>query len=104
DLASKDEEVPSIPRGAVRQRHCVNVPAQTPKEYWKRALFFPFLDHLIQELQDRLVGNEARFHAEYLIPIKLQGLSNQVARQLFETFGDDLPAVSFNVFDAEIGR
>ena len=60
-VADTVEEVPTMPRGAGRQRHRVNVPAETPSQYWKRAMFLPFLDHLIQELTRRLVSNEERF-------------------------------------------
>ncbi|CAG2202136.1 unnamed protein product [Mytilus edulis] len=57
-------------RDAGRQQHRVNVPAETPSQYWKRAMFIPFLDYLIQELARRLVSNEDRFSAQYLISTK----------------------------------
>ncbi|CAC5356095.1 unnamed protein product [Mytilus coruscus] len=45
-VADTVEEVPTMPRGAGRQRHRVSVPAEMPSQYWKRAMFLPFLDHL----------------------------------------------------------
>jgi len=39
---------PSIPRRARRQQHRANVEA-----YWKRAVYHPFLDHLISEVNER---------------------------------------------------
>ncbi|KAJ8300680.1 hypothetical protein KUTeg_022199 [Tegillarca granosa] len=36
-----------MPRLAQRQRNCANPPAYSPSEYWKRALYYPFLDHII---------------------------------------------------------
>jgi len=38
--------VPSIPRRTNQQQHRDNVPAQTPSDYYKRAVAIPFLDHL----------------------------------------------------------
>ncbi|VDI79241.1 Hypothetical predicted protein [Mytilus galloprovincialis] len=77
-VADTVEEVPTMPRAAGRQRHRVNVPAETPSQYWKRAMFLPFLDHLIQELTGRLVPNEDGFSAQYLIPTKLNGINQEV--------------------------
>ncbi|VDI10516.1 Hypothetical predicted protein [Mytilus galloprovincialis] len=45
-----------MPRAAGRQRHRVNVPPETPSQYWKRAMFLPFLDLLKHELTRRLVS------------------------------------------------
>lgn len=104
DLADKVDKVPVIPRGAARQQHRANVPAATPKEYWKRALYYPFIDHMMQELQDRLVGNEDRFRAEQFIPTKLHGLTDAITRQVYDTYVDDLPADNFGVFHTEVGR
>lgn len=55
-LADTIEEAPNIPRGATRQSYRVNVPAENPRQYWKWAMYFPFLDHLIQELTKKPIG------------------------------------------------
>ena len=52
---------PRIPRTAGRQQHRVNIPAETPEMYWQRAVYFPLVDHLVQELTDRLLSQEDRF-------------------------------------------
>jgi len=103
-LADTIEEAPSIPRGATRQRHRVNVPAENPSQYWKRAMYLPFLDHLIQELTNRLVTNEDRFCVQYLIPKKLSGLTRELTEKLYETFSDDLIAKDVSEFRQEIDR
>ena len=103
-MATKVYEVPSIPRGSARQQQRVNVPAATPKQYWNRDLYLPFLDHILRELQNRLVGNEDRFLAQHLIPAKLDGLTCRITRQVYETYSDDLPADSFDVYQAEVAR
>ena len=59
---------------------------------------------MLQELQDRLVGNEDRFLAEQLIPTKLDGLTDQISKQVYDTYSDDLPAGNFGVFQAAVGR
>lgn len=51
----------SMPKAAVRQRHGVNIPAETPSQHWKRAMFLQFLDFLIHEQARRLVSNNGWF-------------------------------------------
>ena len=41
-----------IPRRCGRQTARSNVEASTPEEYWRRTVFVPFLDHLIQEFEE----------------------------------------------------
>ena len=43
--------VPSIPRRTNQQQHRDNVPAQTPSDYYKRAVAIPLLDHLQSEMK-----------------------------------------------------
>ncbi|XP_076076084.1 52 kDa repressor of the inhibitor of the protein kinase-like [Mytilus galloprovincialis] len=102
-LADSVDVVPSMPRGATRQQHRVNVPAAGPKDYWKRVLFIPFIDHLLQELRDRLIKNEDRFVVQYLIPSKLENCSLQVVDRLFNTFTEDLPS-DRDTFNIEVER
>jgi len=61
---------PKMPRLATNQRHRVNVLAATPKEYWKRTLCLPLVDHLLEELNQRLLKQHDRFLGQYLIPHK----------------------------------
>ena len=43
----------SVPRTCQRQTQRSNVIAETPKDYWRRSVFLPFLDHLLTELSSR---------------------------------------------------
>jgi len=52
---------PNMPRTAGRQQHRVNVPATNPESHWQRAVYLPFIDHLIEEMNDRLLSQEDRF-------------------------------------------
>ena len=50
EIASDYDIDPSWPRTTGRQQHHNNVPADTPSAYWKRAMYLPFLDHLVTEV------------------------------------------------------
>ena len=50
-------EKPSIPRMCNRQTQRSNVEADIPEVYYRRSLTAPFLDHLLQEMEDRFTTN-----------------------------------------------
>ena len=50
NLAEKQNVLPSKPRTAGRQQHRDNVPADTPEEYWRRSVYYPLLDHIVNEI------------------------------------------------------
>ena len=60
-MAAECSIEPSMLRRAVAQQHCINVPAGTPKQYWRRAVYLPLVDHTVQELNDRLLCHNDRF-------------------------------------------
>ncbi|XP_025406722.1 uncharacterized protein LOC112680748 [Sipha flava] len=47
-----------IPRLAKRQKHRINISINDPEEYFKIALFIPFLDSYIQQLNDRFINHK----------------------------------------------
>jgi hypothetical protein len=51
---------PSLPRGG-RQKNRPNAPAQTPTEYWRINMYLPFVDHLVSEMENRLLQNNERY-------------------------------------------
>jgi len=67
-------------------------------------MYLPFIDHLLQELNSHLISNENRFCAQYLIPMKLDGLTWEITNAVFETFRDDLPANDVAQFQEEVDR
>lgn len=83
---------------ARRQCHRGNVPGDNPSEYWKRNLYLPFVDHLVNELNDRLVQNKNQFSAQYLIPSQIGNITRAKMTELYDTFGEDLPANDNNEF------
>ena len=66
------------------------VPATNPESYWQRAVFLPLIDHLIQEMNDRLLSQEDRFLGQYLLPTKLLGLTNDVQDKMYAAYTNDL--------------
>ena len=68
----------------------MNIPAETPEMYWQRAVYFPLVDHLVQELTDRLLSQEDRFLGQYLLPAKLNAFNSGVQDKLYETYKTDL--------------
>ena len=53
DMAGEDGI--TMPRVCQRQTSRSNVQALSPEEYWRRTIFVPFLDHLIQAFSDRFM-------------------------------------------------
>jgi hypothetical protein len=52
-------------------------PADTPKQYWKVSLYYAFIDHMILELESRLIKSENRFYAQYLLPRVIGNITNE---------------------------
>ena len=71
--------------------------------YWQRAVYFPLVDHLVQELNDRLLLQENRFLGQYLVPAKLNAFNSGLqVDKLYETYKTDLSEK--RDFDNEILR
>ena len=81
----------SMPRIAKRQAQRANTPAATPKDYWRRNLYVPFLDHLITELQDRLCTPQPRLAAEHLLPSNISKLTSTEWENIKEEYEPLLP-------------
>ena len=83
----------NIPRRYGRQTQRNNVPGDTPSEYFRRAIYLPFLDMMIQQLNLRFSSLTAKVaQALCLIPSCLDDESLQVAD--LEYFQEDLPSPS----------
>ena len=72
EFAAGCEIEPSVLKISAIQRNRANVPAVSPQQYWYRALYLPLVDHLIQELNDRLLNHNDRFLGQYLLPTQLE--------------------------------
>lgn len=60
------------------------------KQYWRLTLYCQFLDHLISQLKDRLLNNEERFKAQFLLPSKVEHLDQLRAVQIFSAYDNDV--------------
>lgn len=56
-LAEQVNVEPSFPRTVGRMQHRANFPAESAKEYYKRNLVIPLLDHFLSEFQERFTDN-----------------------------------------------
>ncbi|VDI33904.1 Hypothetical predicted protein [Mytilus galloprovincialis] len=102
-MADTIEVLPSMPRRIGRQVNRANHPADTPSQYWKRALYCPFLDYFIAELTGRLLDNSDRFQGQNLIPARLEWLTAQCIDKLYETYRHDLTD-NQGTFNSEVQR
>jgi hypothetical protein len=51
--------LPYLPRIFGRQNNRNNIPARTPEEYYRRAVFLPFLDGILTQMSLRFCNREA---------------------------------------------
>ena len=91
ELAARVDVEPKKPRQAGRQQHRVNVPADSISAYWRRAMYYPFMDHLIEELKDRLIQPQERFVAQVLIPSRLQQTTPDDIAKVYQAYSADMP-------------
>lgn len=61
----------------------------------------PFVDHLVNELSNCLVQNENRFSAQYILSSQIGNITRAKMTELYDTFGEDLPANDSNEFQRE---
>lgn len=88
-----------------RQYHRANVPAETPEEYYRRAVFLPWLDSLLNNLSDRFTKHkDVLANFKCLLPNRDSHVSKEKKEQflkLVDMYKDDLECESTNVLSAE---
>lgn len=94
---------PSMPRRAGRQQHRANPDVQTVSDYYRVTLYNVFLDHLVQEMETRILGNEDRYCAQHLLPSKLADLRENMLPTIYAAFAPDL-LQTYETFKSEIAR
>ncbi|XP_052809147.1 zinc finger MYM-type protein 1-like [Mya arenaria] len=102
-LADEFQIDPAVPRQAARQRNRANYDLQDPSRYWKVSVFYVFVDHLLQEMDTRILKNEERFQAQWLIPTKFEGLLPANVDRIYEAYEPDLPKTR-QEFSEEVRR
>ena len=86
DLSEPFDIVENMPRRCGRQ----TTRANHPKQYWKVSLYYAFIDHMIMELESRLIKSENCFYAQYLLPRVIGNITNEQIATLYETYQTDL--------------
>ena len=81
----------TFPRRAGRQQHRANVCADNASDYWRRAQYYTFLDHLLMELRERLVVAQPGFQASHLLPVKVirNRPTDAMLAEIFEAYRSD---------------
>lgn len=103
DIAEPFEIVEGVPRRCGRQTTRSNHPANTPKNYWRISLYYLFLDHMIMELDSRLLKSENRFYAQYLLPHAIEQITNDEIINIHQTYQMDI-GLSLEDFRREVER
>ncbi|KAL9977108.1 hypothetical protein ACROYT_G014479 [Oculina patagonica] len=92
-LAVKHDVAVCKPRLAGRQLFRENVPADSVSEYYKLAMYYPFLDHLISELDSRLIKPSPLFKVTNLLPKNVGNWSPAEisAKEILDAYDPDIP-------------
>ena len=77
--------------------------AEAPKQYWRISLYYSFLDHLIRELESRLLTTENRFHAQHLLSRAVDKITNDYVASIYEAYQADID-LSLEDFRREVAR
>ena len=88
EMGRPHQITPSVPRVVGRQTLRNNTPGNNISQYWRRNLYLPFIDHLLQQLRGRLLVPRPHFIAQYLLPARLHMLTPELAAQVFLPFTD----------------
>ncbi|CAC5365713.1 unnamed protein product [Mytilus coruscus] len=82
-----------MPRRYARQTHRNNVPSTSDKEYFKRAIYLPYLDELIQQLDMRF-GQEAVsiVRALSILPSRVHLISQEMENDIYVYYNADMPS------------
>ena len=92
-----------MPRRCGRQTTRVNHTAKTPKQYWRISLYYPFLDHLITELESSLLTSESHFHTQHLLPRAVDKITDDHVASIYEAYRADID-LSLEDFRREVSR
>ena len=94
-----------VPRRTVgRQVYRSTMPSSTPEEYWRRSLYYPLLDHLIEEIQSRLLSADLERYCsvQHLLPSNASHLDEVKINEIYQAYSADLPCEAH--FSQEVQR
>ena len=88
---------PSLPRTCGRQVHRLNVPADTPAQYFLRTISIPLLDHMLSEMNSRFTAHQKTallglsLVPSVMVTQQLEQCNSKVI-QLAHMYQEDLPS------------
>ena len=104
-MAKKANIKVCIPRTCGRQTLRNNTNASTPVAYFRRAIFLPFLDNLLEQINIRFNGlSEAALLGLLLIPANLQKLNKSSEEKLTQHYFPDLPYPSIRSQELQLWK
>ena len=96
------------PRVACIQRHRANAGHsrdQSSSDYFKINFFYPFIDHVVEELETRFANaHEGLIAAQSLVPTYLSGMTNEKVKSLMDYYGKFLTFLERASLETEICR
>ena len=72
-----------------RQKHRSNYHTDNPEKYFKISVFLPFLDNLVQQLNDRFINHKTIIAGFYFL-ISNKNYNQQAIKDLSEFYSDDI--------------
>lgn len=91
-LAKSVDVVPIKRRISVKQNFRANIPSESVEDHYRVNLFYPFVEHIISELESRFAKrSEPAMVAAYLVPADLKKLTEEKEAELLQWYQQDLP-------------
>ena len=87
----------SSPRAATRSRYRSNAGVDTEdgddaEAYYRRNVYFPFIDHCIEEFEQRFPSSQNSLFLGYkLLPYNVLQIKDEEIQKLEDFYGNDLP-------------
>ncbi len=91
-LANSVDVVPKKRRITVKQNYRANISTESVEDHYRVNLFYPFIDHITSELDERFSeSNEPALLAAYLVPKSLKKLTEEREQRMVKWYHEDLP-------------
>ena len=105
NLAGTLETQPSMPRNraTMHQNHRPNATTEDISSYWMINMYLPFMDHLLSDMDSRLLNAEPQYITQKLIPTMVSELNNDAADQIYTAYADDMIGVTPEGFQQNCG-
>ncbi|XP_008179706.1 52 kDa repressor of the inhibitor of the protein kinase-like [Acyrthosiphon pisum] len=88
------------PRIVKKQNQRCNTPANSIEEYYRRILFIPIIDNVLEDIRYRFLNDKNKTISllMQLIPSNTIKMSSETSNELIQTVGDQYAFLNFNTF------